>query len=45
MYDLDCVDDQHSLGKSVGKYHMVNRVNGGHSKIHYLGENENKNLV
>ena len=26
MYDLDCVDDQHSHGKSVGKYHMVNRV-------------------
>ena len=27
MYDLDCVGDQHSHGKSVGKYHMVNRVN------------------
>ena len=27
LYDLDCVDDQHSHGKSVGKYHMVNRVN------------------
>ena len=27
MYDVDCVDDQHSHGKSVGKYHMVNRVN------------------
>ena len=26
MYDLDCVDDQHSHCKSVGKYHMVNRV-------------------
>ena len=26
VYDLDCVDDQHSHGKSVGKYHMVNRV-------------------
>ena len=26
MYDLDCVDDQHSNGKSVGKYHMVIRV-------------------
>ena len=26
MDDLDCVDDQHSHGKSVGKYHMVNRV-------------------
>ena len=27
LYDLDCVDDQHSHGKSVGKYHMVNRFN------------------
>ena len=27
MYDVDYVDDQHSHGKSVGKYHMVNRVN------------------
>ena len=26
LYDLDCVDDQHSHGKSVGKYLMVNRV-------------------
>ena len=26
MYYGDCVDDQHSHGKSVGKYHMVNRV-------------------
>ena len=26
MYDLDCVDDQHSHGKSVGKYHMVIRI-------------------
>ena len=25
-YDLYCVDDQHSHGKSVGKYHMVIRV-------------------
>ena len=26
LYDLDCVDDQHSHGKSVGKYLMVIRV-------------------
>ena len=26
MYDLDCFDNQHSHGKSIGKYHMVNRV-------------------
>ena len=24
LYDLGCVDDQHSHGKSVGKYHMDN---------------------
>ena len=28
IYDLDGVDDQHPLSKLVGKYVMVNRVNG-----------------
>ena len=26
LYDLDCVNDQHSHGQSVGKYLMVIRV-------------------
>ena len=26
LYDVDCVDDQHSHGKSIGKYHIVNRI-------------------
>ena len=27
LYDLDWIDDQHSHGKSVGKYLMVIRIN------------------
>ena len=26
MYDLDCVDEYHFHGRSIGKYLMVNRV-------------------
>ena len=27
LYELDCVYDQHSHGKSVGKYLMINKIN------------------
>ena len=40
MDDLDFVDDQHSHGKSVGKYHMVNRVKRNQSKVLKMGSNQ-----